>query len=272
MERLKDIATLDLDKIPIEEIALILAKEKYPDLNAHLYLDRIDEFARRAHMRIGQVSGAKQVIQGLSQYLFEEEGFRGNSSDYYHPANSFFNDVLDRREGIPITLSTFYIAVGRRLGLPLRGVGFPGHFLVRYDDPQTTFFIDCFYRGKILSQEECRTRLEQMYGDQIPFRSEFLEASPHRDILLRMLTNLKIIYMMRKEFGISLQMLNLFLLFSPFGTDELKERGLIHYHMECFGPALKDLESYLEQVPRAEDRPIIEECIEDLKIRVSQIQ
>ncbi len=272
MTRLADIAQLDLDTLPLEDIALLLAKEKYPDLNADLYRERIDEFARRAHLRIGNVSGAKQVIQGLSQYLFEEEGFRGNSSDYYHPANSFFNDVLDRREGIPITLSIFYIAVGRRLGLPLRGVGFPGHFMVRYDDDKTHFFVDCFYRGKILTEEECRHRLEQMYGEQFPFRPEFLEASPHRDILLRMLTNLKIIYMMRKEFGMSLQMLNHFLLFSPFGTEEIKERGLIHYHLECFGPALKDLESYLERAPRAEDRPVIEECIEDLKVRVSQIQ
>ncbi len=272
IKNLIELSTLDIEKIPLEEIAFLISREKYFDLNPQPYLERLDEFARRAELRIGKVMGGRQLAQGLSQYLFEEEGFRGNTTDYYNPSNSYFNDVLDRREGIPISLSILYIAIGRRLGLPLVGVGFPGHFLVRYEDANVLFFIDCFHHGRILSDEECRRRLEDMYGEALVFQKEFLEPSGHREILLRMLTNLKMIYMMKKDFGMSLQFLNRILLFNPYGFEEIKERGIIHYHMECFGSALKDLEAYLRSRPKAADRHVIEECIEDLRVRVSQIQ
>ncbi len=271
-KNLEELSTVEIEKIPLEEIAFLVAKEKYPDLDPQPYRDRLDEFARRAKFRMDQVLGGRQIAAALSHYLFEEEGFRGNISDYYNPSNSFFNDVLDQREGIPITLAILYIAIGRRLGLPLTGVGFPGHFLVRYDDPSETFFIDPFHRGKILTEADCRQRLQDLYEDAIPFHPEFLKATPHREILLRMLTNLKVIYMTRKDFSMALQILNRIVLFNPFGADSFKERGLVYFEMECFGQALKDLQLYLKRTPSAADRRIIEECIEDLKNKVALIQ
>ncbi len=271
-KNLVELANLNLEEIPLEEICYLIAKEKYPALDPQIYRDRLDEFARRAHLRIGKVMGMRQLAIGLSQYLFEEEGFRGNTSDYYHPSNSFLNDVLDRREGIPITLSILYIAIGKRLSLPVHGVGFPGHFLVRYEDPKGAFFVDPFHRGKVLSAEDCKHRLGDMYGDVLPFQHGFLDPSSHREILLRMLTNLKIIYMMKKDFAGALQTLNQILLFTPFGSEEIKERGMLYYHMECFSQALKDLEVYLQRAPAAPDRPIVEGWIKELRVKVSQIQ
>jgi regulator of sirC expression with transglutaminase-like and TPR domain len=268
---LAELATTNVEEAPLEEIAFLVAREKYADLDVQPYRERLDEFARRARLRIGNVVGGRQIAEGLSHYLFEEEGFRGNTHDYYDPSNSFLNDVLDQREGIPITLSILYVAIGRRLELPVAGVSFPGHFLVRYDDPYGAFFVDPFYRGKLLSEQDCRQRLSDMYGDLLPFREEFLFPARHREVLLRLLANLKMIYMTKKDFPMALQILNRVLLFNPFGADEVKERGLIYYQMECFGQALKDLESYLTRSPTAPDRLVIEECIEDLKSKVAQI-
>lgn len=276
MEALRDLselATLDPERVPIEDIAFLVAREKYPDLDLAHYQERLDEFARRASLRIGKVIGGRQIIEGLNRYLFEEEGFCGNKGDYYNPSNSYFNDVLDQRQGIPITLSILYVAIGRRLNLPVSGVAFPGHFMVRYEGGDASpLFIDPFYKGKILSAQDCEQRLKDMYGDSLPFRPEFLYASSHREILLRTLLNLKIIYMTRKDFEMALRMLNRILLFKPEGVEEVKERGILYYNMECFQPALRDLQSYLQKIPSASDRPVIEEYITSLKEKVELIQ
>lgn len=269
---LSELATLNVEAVPIEEIAFLVAREKYQGLEIDPYRQRLDEFARRARPRVDQVIGGRQVAEALSHYLFEEEGFRGNTSDYYNPVNSFLNDVLDHREGIPITLSILYIAIGRRLGLPVSGVGFPGHFLVRYDEPGFPFFVDPFHQGKILAEEDCRRKMTDMYGEEVPFRPEYLRSSRNRDILLRMLSNLKMIHMTKKDFPMALQILNRILLFNPYGTDEIKERGMVYYQLECFGQALRDLQTYLIRTPSASDRPVVEECIEDLRGKVAMIQ
>ncbi len=270
-KNLEELAALNLEKVPLEEIAFVIAREKYPDFDASVYRERLDEFARRAHRRVGRVIGGRQILHGLSHYLFEEEGFRGNTRDYYNPSNSFLNDVLDSRQGIPITLSIFYIAIARRLGLKTEGVSFPGHFLVRFEDEDGVFFVDPFHKGKILSQEGCRQRLFEMYGEDLPFRPEFLEPAKHREVLLRMLTNLKVIALMRTDYPTALQMLNRLLLFKPEGGQELKERGLVEYQLECFSPALKDLEDYLREMPDDPDRSKIEGYIADLRDKVDRM-
>lgn len=275
MEKIRDLnqlAVVDLEGVPLEEIAFLVARERYPEVDFQPYRDRLDEFARRANCRIDRVVGGRQVADGLNRYLFEEEGFRGNRDDYYNPVNSFLNDVLDHREGIPITLSILYLAVGRRLRLPLSGVNFPGHFLVRYEGEGELFFIDPFHGGKILSEEDCRRRLASLYGETFVFRPDFLYPSRNREILLRLLANLKMIYVTKKDFPMALQMLNRILLFNPYGTEEVRERGILYYQLECYGPALQDLSLYLQKNPAAEDRPAIEECITDLKTKVTLIQ
>ena len=267
---LTKLSIMNIEAIPLEEIALLVAKERYPKLCLQTYRNLLDQFAHEARRRIGGVVGGPAVARGLSHYLFEEEGFRGNRQDYYNPSNSYFNDVLDQRTGIPMTLSILYIAVGRRLQLPLDGVTFPGHFLVRYQQPGSNFYIDAFHRWKLLSKEACKKRLEEKFGDALPYRTEFLQPATHREILIRMLTNLKMCYMIRKKFETVITILNQILMFSE-GADELKERGLIYFHLECFAPALRDLEKYLVNKPKAPDREVIETCLTDLRAKVSHI-
>lgn len=269
--KLTQLALENLEAMPIEDIALLVAKDHYPRLNLQHYEDRLDEFARQARHRIGGMVGGPTVARGLSQYLFQEEGFRANKQDYYNPSNSYFNDVLDQRTGIPITLSILYVAIGRRLQLPVSGVAFPGHFLVHYHEAGENFYIDPFNHGKLLSTDECKQRLSKQYGHAMPFRPEFLVPSTHREILVRLLTNLKINYLLKKEYETVVESLTKILLFTSEGAEELKERGLLYYHLECFTAAQQDLEQYLIKVPEAPDRHVLEQCLSDLKEKVSQI-
>ncbi|MBI2981003.1 MAG: transglutaminase family protein [Deltaproteobacteria bacterium] len=262
--------SLSFDIIP--EISLLVAREKYPELQFEHYLARLDEFASRAELHVKNVQGGRQIVEALNNYLFADEGFRGNTSDYYNPSNSFFNDVLDRRTGIPLTLSILYAEIGRRLGLPLAVVGFPGHALVRYRDRHETLFIDPFYSGKILAEEDCKLLLSEMYGGQLLFRPEYLNPATKREVLIRMLSNLKIIYMSKKEFEMALNILNKMLLFDPLAADSIKERGMVHYQLECYSSALRDFETYLMKEPTAADRSFIEECIAELRPKVDQMR
>lgn len=268
---LAELSSMNLEAVPLDHMALSVAQDHYPDIDCFSYLKRLDDFAERAQHHINGVAGAPAIAKALSHYLFEEEGFRGNKHNYYSASNSYFNDVLDQRIGIPITLSILYIAVCQRLKLPVCGVSFPGHFLVQYSDPRETFYIDAFSQGKLLSLGDCRRRWNDQFGDSLPFNKEFLRPATHREILIRILSNLKLAYTLVHDFEAVLRTLGQMLLFSPDGTEIIKERGLLYFHLECFRPALEDLEEYLTRCPTADDRPIIEDCITDLKDRVGHI-
>ena len=271
IENLQELSLVNLETIVIEEIVLLIAKDHYPELDTSAYLKQLDEFARRARYRIEGVAGDAAIARALSHYLFDEEGFRGNTADYYNPSNNLFNDVLDQRTGMPISLCILYIAIGRRLGLDVAGVNFPGHFLVHFKSAPMSFYVDAFAKGKLLSKEECEKRLVDRYGDAIPPQEQFFQPTTHREILIRMLTNIKMSFVRRRDFENALRALNSILLFAPNGAEELKERGLIYFHLECFRSALTDLESYLDLEPQAPDREEIEACVADLRDRVSQI-
>ncbi|MBI2066451.1 MAG: transglutaminase family protein [Deltaproteobacteria bacterium] len=272
IEKLEDLIHTDLQSVSLEEITLLVAKEKYRELNTQNYLARIEEFAQRARPYIHNVQGGRQAIQAFNHYFFEVEGFCGNRADYYNPSNCYLNDVLDHRSGIPITLSIVYMAIGRRLGLPLSGVNFPGHFLVRYDFKSEAFFVDVFDKGTILTTGDCREKLQRAYGSELIFQEEFLDPASHRQVLLRILANLKIMYILKKDFNQVLPILNRLLLFEPKSSQSLKERGMLYAQLECFRPALNDFVNYLSRDPQAFDRPLIEECIQELREKVNLIQ
>src|SRR2546428_14191998 len=190
------------DAIDLGHASLLIAREEYPELDVGRYLVRLDEMAGEILRRMKGGEGAASQIAHLNRLLFEEMGFRGNREEYNDPRNSFLNDVLDRRVGIPISLSTVYIEVGRRIGCPLAGVSFPGHFLVRtvgWGDKED-ILIDPFNRGRILTAEECRRRIEETYQGQLEFRPEFLRRARTREILDRMLNNLKQIYQGERDY------------------------------------------------------------------------
>lgn len=261
------LVTLPDDALDLAQASLLIARSEYPDLQVGRYLERLDEIAAavRATLRGGEVFTTQ--IAHLNRVIFEEMGFRGNVEEYDDPRNSFLNDVLDRRVGIPISLATVYIEVGRRIGCPLAGVSFPGHFLVRYmgRDAPTEILIDAFNRGRILTEPECRLRLERMYNGRLPFRQEFLRRASKREILERMLANLKLIYHRRRDFHRALGTQEMLLCIHPGVPAAIRDRGLLYHRLACLGQAADDLATYLRLDPGAADADPIRERLAELR-------
>jgi regulator of sirC expression with transglutaminase-like and TPR domain len=170
-------------------------------------------------------------IEYLNAYLFEERGFRGNTEDYYDPRNSFLNDVIDRSLGIPITLSIVYMEVGRRIGMPLQGVGMPGHFIMKYTEPEGDIYIDPFNKGRMLSREACVELVQQLYGEPVPFEETFLAPVSKKQILARMLMNLKAIYVHTKDYLKALSVVERLLIIQPDVEQELKDRAALRHQI-----------------------------------------
>ncbi len=255
------------DAIDLAQAALLIAREEYPDLEVGPYLARLDQMAEAVRARLRGGEGFTSLIAHLNRLLFDELGFRGNLEEYYDPRNSFLNDVLDRRVGIPISLSTVYLEVAKRIGCPLAGVAFPGHFLVRYmgRDTETEVLIDPFNRGAILTEVECRRRIEEMYQGQVTFRPEFLKRARTKEILERMLDNLKTIYQSQRDYHRALKVQQLLLCIHPEGAREIRDRGLIQYRLALLAQAAEDLQTYVRVAPDAPDAAEIRERLKELQ-------
>ena len=243
------------DAIDLAQASLLIAREEYPDLEVGRYLGMLDEMGAAIRERLRGGEGFGSLIAHLNRLLFEERGFRGNQQEYFDPRNSFLNDVLDRRVGIPISLSAVYLEVARRIGCPLAGVAFPGHFLVRYmgRDAPSEVLIDPFNRGRILTEDDCRALLRTLFEGRIPFRPELLKRARTRDILERMLVNLKAIYKARSDFHRALRVQHLLLCIHPDRPEEIRDRAIIYYSLACFEQAAADLGAYLDLAPGAGD-------------------
>jgi regulator of sirC expression with transglutaminase-like and TPR domain len=233
-------------------------------------MNRLDELAANIKQRLGQDSGYENSILELNQFLFDDYGLSGNIGDYYDPRNSFLNDVLDRKLGIPITLAIVYIEVGRRLGLPLEGVSFPGHFLVKLEADQGDVVLDPFSGGICLSEEDLIARLEDMPLEEhppVPELARAIVAQPtgKKQILARILRNLKQIYVHHGELTKALGMINRLLLITPNLPDEVRERAGIYEQLECFQAAHEDYERYLRLEPGAPDAPDVHKRIVELQ-------
>ena len=187
------------DEINLAQMALLIASAEYPDLDTREELRALDSLAAGASRRLGKEADPLARANALSEYLFDEVGFRGNREDYYDPRNSFLNEVLGRRLGIPITLSLVYIEVGKRLGMPLVGVGMPGHFLVRVSVGQEDVMIDPFNRGILLSEQESAQRLQEIAGAAVPWDRSYLAPVSDRELIERILRNLRAIYSDRHD-------------------------------------------------------------------------
>ena len=192
-------------------------------------------------------------LLALNRYLFAEHGFTGNAHHYYDPRNSFLNEVLDRHMGIPITLSVVYLELGWRLELPLAGVGMPGHFLVGYYPQDGTRYVDVFNQGRLLTHDECVARLQAQFGNGFVFYDEHLAPVSKRQILTRMLTNLKQVYMQRQDLDRALAAVERILLLNPDQPGEVRDRGLLQYRRGALRDAHADLERYTQLAPDAHD-------------------
>lgn len=190
-EDFKHVGALPDDYIDLEKNALLIARYAYPSLDTDAYTQKLEEMATEVRERMGRRVSGEEAVKTLNRYLFSEQGFRGNTKNYYEADNSYLNRVIDRRMGIPISLSTIYLLIGRRLGLPLNGIGMPGHFLVKFESERYKIFIDCFNAGALLSEKDCARFLVQAgYG----FEEKYLQRSSNRTLLIRMLKNLIAIY------------------------------------------------------------------------------
>jgi len=242
------------ERIDLVRAALVIAQTEYPNLDLDAYCAHIADLARRAKRMVPDLGDPSESIAALNRVLFEEEGFRGNAEDYYDPRNSFLNDVLDRKLGIPITMAVVYMEVARRVGFPLVGVGMPGHFLLKhYDVEGREILIDPFNRGDVLTARDCQRRLDQIYGGQMPLQPEFLVAVSRRQVLVRMLNNLKSIYLSSRNFRKALPVVNLILAIYPRSPEDVKQRAMLRWSLGQSRGALADLEDYLKMSPDASD-------------------
>ncbi|HBB32149.1 MAG TPA: hypothetical protein DDZ80_29735 [Cyanobacteria bacterium UBA8803] len=251
-------------QIDLAKAALYIAQEEYPNLEIDAYLNALDVMAAEVEERLPVERYPLRTIQCLNQYLYDDLGYTGNTSDYYDPRNSFLNEVIDRRTGIPITLSLIYLEIARRLDFPMVGIGMPGHFLIRPEFQNVGIFIDAFNRGEILFEQDCEERLTQVYGEPMQLQPTFIEPVSHRQFLARMLTNLKHIYLNRQDLPRVLAVVERILLLFPDAPRELRDRGLLYYQLGYGSKAFQDLEIYLAMLPNAEDAEIIRRLLERL--------
>lgn len=240
-------------EIDLGRAALAIAASDYPNLDIDAYLSRIDGLAGAAEARLAPDADVYRSITALNYVLFKEHGFRGNREHYFDPKNSFLNEVLERKTGIPISLSVLYIEVARRIGLSLQGIGFPGHFLIKYLGDNEEIVLDPFNQGEILSRRSLETMLYRLYGGNIVFEPHLLESISKKQILRRMLNNLKLLYLRKNELIKALSVVERLMVLDPACGEDIRDRGLIYLQLECFKQALEDLEGYLRVAPHAED-------------------
>jgi regulator of sirC expression with transglutaminase-like and TPR domain len=251
----------DEGEIDLARACLLIAQDAYPGLDVEGYLGEIERHAARLRGRLPQARDAGERVEALNQFLFDELGFSGNADHYYDPRNSYLNEVLDRRTGIPLTLSVLYLEVGRRIGLALEGVSFPGHFLVRLPLRGSMLVLDPFSGGEPQSEADLRARLRRVIPEgaagpvpveELPL-DQFLEPAGKRQILARLLRNLKGIYREADKPERLLAVLNRMLVVAPEAHGDLRERGVVYQRLECYRAALKDLSDYAEREPDAPD-------------------
>ena len=282
--RLDELLADRSDRYSLAEACLLIAADAYEDLDVNHYLAEIERMAARLRGRLPPAVNAEGKVIALNRFLFDELGFAGDADDYYDPRNSYLNEVIERRRGIPISLSIVYMEIGRKIGLPLEGVSFPGHFLVRLRLRGSTLVLDPFAGGAPLSENDLRKLLKRVIAGsgraqmrsaddvaaELPL-DQFLEPAGHRQILARVLRNLKNIYHEKDETQRQLQVLNRLLMVAPDAHSELRDRGLVYQRLEAFRAALRDLSDYLEREPEAADADDIRAKVVELTSRCAKL-
>ena len=261
-------------EIDLARACLQIAEDVYPGLDVDGYLGEIERFAKRLRARLAPDAAVEDRVIALNEFLFGDLGFCGNADHYYDPRNSYLNEVLDRRAGIPLTLSVLYMEFGWRIELPLAGMSFPGHFLVRLPMRGGTLVLDPFAGGVPQSGDELRERLKRVIPGvavaDLPLE-QFLEPASKRQILARLLRNLKGIYREKDSPERLLQVLNRMIIVAPEAAGERRDRGYVYQRLECWRPALQDLTEYLEREPHAADVHEVRARIMELSQRCARL-
>lgn len=256
------------EEIDLSRAALLIAATEYPSLSIERELFRIDEIAEGIAPRLDDDTPLYQ-LNTLSEYLFDELKFAGNHTNYYDPRNSFLNDVIERRVGIPITLSLLYIEVGKRLGVPLLGIGMPGHFIVRHRD-EPDVFVDPFHGGILLSEDECAERVKQVTQGTLTWDRSYLQPVRSREFIARMLRNLKVVYLQRRNYERVLATIDRVIALLPQDAVEFRDRGVVNYRLGNYTDALEDLHVYVTSGEAVSDEVTVQRLMDQIRDRLSE--
>ncbi len=254
-ERFRALARLPEGPTGLAEGALVLAAEAGSGVDIEAALRTLAELVLRVRPQVENAASPARAVAALNHCLFEVEGFRGNQDQYDDPRNSFLDQVLVRRRGLPITLSILYVEIARQLGLEAYGIGFPGHFLAKVvgtGEATSEIIVDPFF-GRVLSVEECMGRLRAAAGEHVPFDPLWVRPATAREIWVRMLNNLKFLYLRQGDGLAALGCFDRILVLDPMAAHELRDRGLLLERLDCIHAAIEDLTGYLELAPRSED-------------------
>lgn len=254
MEQLTFSDEIISEPINVPLAALLFAREiAYPDLDVGEAMARIEELVDYAEQLIAPYQTTIEQAETLVDFLFIQERFQGNSQAYTDPRNSYLNEVLERRLGIPISLSVLYIAVAQRLGIPAQGIGLPGHFIVNIPAEKNGYYLDPFYGGSRLSREDCASLVHQSTGYNGPLQPDWLQPVSPRAILTRMLNNLRSIYFQQETWSQALAVVEHLRLLQPDIPDLLRDTGIIHHQQGSLSQAVHNYEQYLTRAPDAPD-------------------
>lgn len=239
--------------VDLLEVSLVIAAEEYPDLDIPRYVRTVDALGDTIARRTGAILNPFARLEALREYLFDELGFRGNNEQYDDRRNSYMNDVIDRKIGIPLTLSLVYIEVARRAGFDARGVGLPGHFVVRVVEQGRDLLVDPFHGGRIITPEDCRDLVIRTTGRGSLFKKDVLRGATERTTISRLLLNLKRIHLAQGDYARALSVVERLLVVNPGDPKEIRDRGLLLAHLGHTSSAVSDLEAYLQLAPEASD-------------------
>lgn len=268
------LAQADDAHLPLLGTALLIARDEYPDLEYRRYIAQIDDYAKRLRPSFEKGLDLPSQLTAINRFLFEECGFSGNHHDYDDPRNSYLNDVMERKLGIPISLAVVQIELTRRMGLPLDGISFPGHFLVRLPVDDGILVLDPFNGGRPVSAEELRERAQPYFDGEHPDDEELthiLAPATHRVILMRMLRNLKALYTDREDWERVARSCDRLLKLAVQAPDALRDRGLAYHQLGHVKGAREDLSRYLQLMPDAEDAGTVRHLLVELGGQVSRL-
>ena len=253
------------DQIDLAVASVLIAQSRYPELEGESELDALDSMASVLTDRIQQSKDDSPLhtMNLLSGWLYEELQYKGNHENYYDPRNSYINDIIDRRTGIPIALALIYIEVGRRAGIPLVGIGMPGHFLVGHLGIED-HFIDPFHNGTLISKEEAMDLFKRLTANRKKWNESFLEPVTNREFIIRMLRNLKAAHLKIKDLPQTVKVLDMLVAINPKVIEERRDRGLIHYQLGNRAQALADLKFFSDSTAPSNRDKMVTKIIEEL--------
>ena len=254
--------------LDLAHAALLIAAESDPQVDVHAELQRIDAWAAELRSRLDPSFNNLQKLARLRRFLFEELGFAGDGKDYFSPSNSLLHEVIQRRRGIPLTLGIIMMELGWRIGMPFEGVGFPGHFLVRLTGEPGDLLLDPFDHGTSVHEDDCRRMLNEITKGAVEFSPELIESIDKRQMIVRLLHNLKAAYVKRGQDADALSAVERLLILEPDDLTQVRDRGLLMFRLQRYAPAMESLRRYLAQAGDPPDREAIEQTVAALRLRL----